>query len=259
MPVAKKKYGQNFLKESRYVEKIVEAMPAGPEETIEIGPGLGDLTRRVLVERPVTAIEIDRELCDYLEKEFSGEIGEKRLTLRCGDVLEIWEKQGSLAEGPFRITANLPYYVATNIILRGLEDPHCRSMLVMVQKEVARKFTARPGEKAYSALAVLAETTGTADLLFDVPPEAFDPPPKVTSAVMLLRKTGGEIEEGFKTFLRQGFSAPRKTLAKNLASHYGRDRVLSLLELLGLGASVRPHETAADLFHRLYALLNEKE
>ncbi|WP_353661536.1 16S rRNA (adenine(1518)-N(6)/adenine(1519)-N(6))-dimethyltransferase RsmA [Hydrogenimonas sp. SS33] len=251
---AKKKFGQNFLKDERILRKIIESMPADDLKVVEIGPGLGDLTRFLVENKDVTAYEVDKDLCEHLRQRFKTPIENGRLKLVCGDVLSHWEA-GSLADGPYRLVANLPYYIATNIILRALKDRHCRSLLVMVQKEVAEKFAAEPGEKAFSALSVLAQTAGDVCRCFDVPPEAFVPAPKVVSSILRIEKRASPDDIGFETFLKTAFTQPRKTLAKNLSARFDRRAVMEALTGLGLSPSVRPHEVATSLYHRLYKQL----
>ena len=175
--IADKRFGQNFLEDESVVEQIIQAMPDDDLPVVEIGPGLGDLTKKLVQVRRVTAYEVDKRLCDYLGKTFSREIADGRLRLECGDVLERWSG-GSLCDRPYRLVANLPYYIATTIILKALRDPHCRSTLTMVQKEVAEKFAAHEGDRNFSALSVLAQSAGEAAIRLLVPPAAFNPPPQ---------------------------------------------------------------------------------
>jgi len=187
---AKKRFGQNFLKDESILERIIQSMPNDGKKIVEIGPGLGDLTKKLLdsSEREVVAFEIDLELCDYLQDKFKNQLQTKELTLVCNDVIKEWDNRESLLHEPYHLIANLPYYVATNIILRALEETHCSSILVMIQKEVAQKFSAEVGNNNFSALSVLASTVSDCRILFDVPPECFDPAPKVMSSILWLSK-----------------------------------------------------------------------
>lgn len=255
--IADKKFGQNFLEDRSVVEQIIQAMPDDDLPVVEIGPGLGDLTKELVRVRPVTAFEVDKRLCDYLGKTFSREIADGRLRLECGDVLERWE-QGSLIDQPYRLVANLPYYIATNIILKALRDPHCRSTLTMVQREVAEKFAAREGDRNFSALSVLAGSAGEAQVRLLVPPSAFNPPPKVESAVLEIRKERNLADEGFEGFLKAAFRQPRKTLMKNLSAAYPKPLLEPLFEALELGKTLRPHQVGTTLYHRLYQALTKE-
>jgi 16S rRNA (adenine1518-N6/adenine1519-N6)-dimethyltransferase len=269
---AKKRFGQNFLKDESILEKIIQSMPNDEKKIVEIGPGLGDLTKRLLEsgEREVVAFEIDLELCDYLQDKFVDQLQTKELTLVCNDVIKEWDNRKSLLHQPYHLIANLPYYVATNIILRALEETHCSSILVMIQKEVAQKFSAQVGDKNFSALSVLASAISDCRILFDVPPECFDPAPKVTSSILWLSKKGSYIPderykglfvskeefEKFKVFLRVSFSAPRKTLIKNLKSNYSKELILEYFNQNEIAHNLRPHQLSISHYHLLFRKIN---
>ncbi len=252
--IAKKKFGQNFLKDETVLHKIIESMPNDNLSVVEIGPGLGDLTSYLVEIKDVTAYEVDKDLCGHLRRKFASSIEKGRLKLHCTDVLDHW-KQKSLVDRPYHLVANLPYYIATNIILRALKDPNCKSMLVMVQKEVAEKFSAKPGEKQFSALSVLAQSCAEVHICFDVPPEAFVPAPKVMSSVLQIRKKSSLDDPEFEDFLKTAFTQPRKTLAKNLSAGFDKKVVNGALASLGLGPTVRPHEVETSLYHHLKTIL----
>jgi len=253
---ASKKFGQNFLKNDYYLHKIVQAMPNDNLKVAEIGPGLGDLTKELVKARNVTAFEVDKRLCEHLTKEFEEPIHKGNFELRCGDVLERWES-GSLLDEPYHLVANLPYYIATNIILKAFRDEHCRSILVMVQKEVAVKFAAVSKQKEFSALSVLASSVGKATLCFEVEPEAFVPPPNVTSAVLLIEKTQSRDDEKFESFLKIAFQQPRKKLSKNLMAAFSKDIVNQTFVKLDLDPNLRPHEAETSIYHHIYNELKD--
>jgi len=253
---ASKKFGQNFLKSDIYLHKIIQAMPNDTLPVAEIGPGLGDLTKELIKVRNVTAFEVDKRLCEHLTSEFEEPIHKGRFELRCGDVLERWE-QGNLLDEPYHLVANLPYYIATNIILKAFKDTHCQSILVMVQKEVAIKFSAKVRQKEFSALSVLAHSVGEATLCFEVPSQAFVPPPNVTSAVLLIKKNHSQEDEKFEAFLKIAFAQPRKKLSKNLMSVYSKERVDTIFVTLALDANLRPHEAETSIYHHIYHELKD--
>ncbi len=253
---ASKKFGQNFLKNDIYLHKIIKAMPHDDLQVAEIGPGLGDLTKELLGVRHVTAFEVDKRLCEHLHSEFKEPLSKGDFELRCGDVLEHWES-GTLLDEPYHLVANLPYYIATNIILKALKDEACQSILVMVQKEVAEKFSASPGEKNFSALSVLAQNVGKATLCFEVEPEAFVPAPNVASAVLFIEKECSFDDENFERFLKVAFMQPRKKLSKNLIGSFPKDKVTKSFLLLGLDPNIRPHEAETVIYHRLYQELKD--
>jgi 16S rRNA (adenine1518-N6/adenine1519-N6)-dimethyltransferase len=178
------------------------------------------------------------------------------LTLKCADVLEHWG-DSSLLDENYHLVANLPYYIATNIILKALKDDYCQSILVMVQKEVAQKFSAQAGEKAFSGLSVLTQQVGYGELLFDVGAENFVPPPKVTSSILLIKKDRSEDNQEFENFLKVAFKQPRKKLSKNLSTHYPKNRIEKLFLKLRISPNIRPHETETSIYHHLYNELNK--
>lgn len=253
---AEKKFGQNFLKDNHYIDKIIQSMSNENLRVAEIGPGLGDLTKALVKARSVTAFEVDKRLCEYLAATFQDAIHAGVLELRCGDVLEHWES-GNLLSESYHLIANLPYYIATNIILKAFKDEQCQSILVMVQKEVAQKFVAKPGEKAFSALSVLAQSVGEAKICFEVEPKAFIPPPNVTSAVLLIKKNCSREDEIFEMFLRIAFGQPRKKLSKNLESTFPKTLVAIAFDTLKIDSNLRPHQVATSTYHHLYNVLKD--
>jgi len=221
-------------------------MPNTNNLVVEIGPGLGDLTEKLLEKRRVLAYEIDKELCEILKEKFPN------LNLKCGDVLKYW--QNSLAEEDYDLIANLPYYIATNIILKALSDKNCKNIVVLIQKEVADKFVAKPGDKNYGSLSILANQIADVKKLFDIPPGAFVPAPKVTSSVIKFSKFKDSYDKDFAKFLKIAFSNPRKTLKKNLSAVY---KNFSPSEF-GLADTIRPHQVDGSTFFRLFSALKER-
>jgi len=253
---ASKKFGQNFLKSDYYLQKIIQAMPNDNLRVAEIGPGLGDLTKELIKARNVTAFEVDKRLCEHLGTKFETPIQKGNFELRCGDVLEHWESEKLLDE-PYHLVANLPYYIATNIILKAFKDELCQSILVMVQKEVAVKFSAKVKQKEFSALSVLASSVGEATLCFEVEPEAFTPSPNVRSAMLLIEKSQSRDDERFEKFLKIAFKQPRKKLSKNLMVNFSKDIVNQVFAKLELEFNLRPHEAGTSIYHQIYNELKD--
>ncbi len=253
--LAKKKFGQNFLNDESVLVQIVQSMPHNTNTIVEIGPGLGDLTKHLVRVKRVTAFEVDTDLCRHLEQTFSKELTDKTLTLRCGDVLEQWSDW--LIDESYDLVANLPYYIATNIILRALADSKCQNLLVMVQREVAEKFVAASGDREFCALSVITQSIATAQIVLDVAPSSFDPPPKVDSSVMLISKHTTHKDENFENFLRLAFSQKRKTLYKNISPMYSGDVIADAFIRLNLDRNIRPHQLDTDDFHQLYEILEK--
>ena len=250
---AKKRFGQNFLKDTAILNKIIQSMSNTDFKLVEIGPGLGDLTQMLLRVKPLKAYEVDRDLCVYLREKFFKEIEEERFQLEQNDILECFEK-GFLEEETYDLVANLPYYIATKIILYALEDVNCNSLLVMVQKEVAQKFAAPFKTKEFSSLSILSQSIADVELLFDVPSDSFEPAPKVTSSILKIVKkrdfTQGEnalfksVQDfyGFKKYLKISYSSPRKTWVKNISGIFDKELAKKLLSENGLTMTTRPHE-----------------
>ena len=248
--VAKKKYGQNFLKDESVLRKIIESMPKNEHKIVEIGPGLGDLTKFLVDVKSVEAFEVDTDLCKLLQSKFKKEIDTKRLQLNCGDVLEAWKS--SLVDEEYDLVANLPYYIATNIILKALADPMCKNILVMVQLEVAEKFCATDGEKVFGSLGVITQSVGNANIVVKVPPTAFEPQPKIDSAVFLIQKRKDRTDDGFEQMLKVAFTQPRKTLMKNLSAKYEKNLLQEVFSELELISTIRPHQVSTHDYHQLY-------
>ena len=266
---AKKRFGQNFLKNENFKNKIIESMPNNENIIVEIGPGLGDLTKKLIVNRDtVKAFEVDTDLCKILENLFHLEIDNSILELICGDILKIWQKQ-NLMERSYDLVANLPYYIATKLILKALEDDNCKNITVMVQKEVADKFCAIENSGDFSSLSILAGIIGKSKIEFFVPPEAFEPPPKVTSAVFTIQKNKNyygvdgvfknEIEfREFQNYLKVAFKAPRKTLLKNLSSQYNKTVLNTIFEIFYLKLNIRPHQLSISNYYLIFKELKGK-
>lgn len=242
-------------------------MPRNERKLVEIGPGLGDLTQELLKVKALVAYEVDEDLCVYLRKKYSTKIDEGEFTLVQTDVLKQFEK-GSLCEEPYDLVANLPYYIATTIILEALEDPNCKSMTVMIQKEVAEKFAALPKTKEFTSLAILAQSIGTATILFDVSPESFEPQPKVVSSILKIDKQKEFVEgkfsgifesneqlQKFKKYLRCSFQSPRKTWLKNISSEFDKSYVENVMYDQSLPITIRPHEISVLSHHLLFKTL----
>jgi 16S rRNA (adenine1518-N6/adenine1519-N6)-dimethyltransferase len=252
--IADKKFGQNFLKDSSILNKIIEAMPKDGLPIVEIGPGLGDLTRQLLSVGQVRAYEVDKRLCQYLKDEFKEPLNSGNLELVCKDILK---QKSSLFEQEYALVANLPYYIATKIILNALRDSNCKRLLVMVQKEVALKFSAKSKDKNFGSLAILAQSVANVELLFDVPPEAFEPQPKVTSAILYIEKLSSLEDLAFEEFLKVAIKQPRKTLIKNLSTKYDKNILSSIFKKLNIKSTARAHELELSVYHHLYQELKK--
>lgn len=224
---ASKRFGQNFIKDNRVLEDIVEASCLTKEESVvEIGPGLGALTE-VLSEAAdqVYAVEVDRKLIPILEETLKGR---DNIHIINQDIMKTDVK--ALTEGrPFRIVANLPYYITTPIIMSLLENRvPCRSITVMVQKEVGERMVAQPGNKDYGALTLAVGYYTKAAIVRKVPSSCFIPAPKVDSVVVhmeVLQNPSVEVEDEELLFslIRGAFNQRRKTLLNALSGYPALD------------------------------------
>ncbi len=260
---AKKRFGQNFLKDTVVLNKIIQSMLKNKYKLVEIGPGLGDLTQMLLGVKPLKAYEVDRDLCVHLREKFRKEIKQEKLKLEETNVLECFDR-GSLEDEPYDLVANLPYYIATKIIFEALKDGKCNSMILMVQKEVALKFSALAKTKEFTSLAILSQSIADVELLFDVPSSSFEPAPKVTSSILKIVKKREYIQGdrplfkntrdfiGFKKYLKISFSSPRKTWVKNISSIYNKDFAKKLLNNVNIATNTRPHELSVTDHLNLY-------
>ena len=256
---AKKQYGQNFLKDTAILDRIIQSMPLNNNYIVEIGPGLGDLTKNLVKYKDLTAYEVDTDLISILKSRFAIEIEQMKLKLIHTDVLEAWEKQETLHDGKYDLIANLPYYIATNIILRAFEDKNCEHIIVMVQKEVAEKFTAKVNDKDYSSLGIITELISVdSRILFDVPPESFDPPPKIISSILYIKKDMDKyLDKDFNKFLKACFVQPRKKLSKNLTSVLSKDAIFEIYKELNIDDNVRPHEVSSSLYSQMHTRVKD--
>ena len=223
--IMKRKWGQHFLVRERYVQRMIGlvGVRAG-DQVLEIGPGRGVLTRALLeIGAFVKAVEIDPSLQGFLQQEFAGS---SEFQLLCGDALALPIEEILPASQPARIVANLPYNVATAIFFHLLPwREYWNSWTLMVQYEVAQRICATAeGGKSFGTLSLAGSLGFERKLAFEVPPDAFAPPPKVNSAVVHLRprKSGWsqEQEQNCLEFVRCLFQQRRKTLIGNLKQQF---------------------------------------
>ena len=224
--MAKKKWGQNFLIKQEVVDSIIQAADVKNGDSIlEIGPGLGMLTTTLLkCSSEITAVEIDPELCQKLRKRFKNE---KKFTLLEKDAMELSpEVLAGLIPAPAKVVANLPYNIATPLILRLLPVRNAwKSLTLMVQLEVAERICATPASgKAYGPLSLVGSLGFESIIIKKIPPESFKPVPKVDSAVIrLLPHDSGLTPENEKRFLKWSqllFQQRRKTLMNGIRQHF---------------------------------------
>lgn len=241
MPRAKRRLGQHFLTDPRLLGRIADALEAGPEDTVlEIGPGPGGLTA-ALAERAgrLVAIEKDADLVPALRARVP------RATVVEGDALELdWH---ALAGGPFLVAGNIPYNITSPLLDKALEPPRPVRIVFLVQKEVANRVTAAAGSTAYGALTVGVQAVARAERLFTVPAGAFQPRPKVDSAVLRVSPLAvpliaNEERDLFRRLVVGMFGFRRKQLLRGLRELTGweAERLAALLARLGVDPTARP-------------------
>ena len=240
----RKRFGQNFLVDASTIEHLVNAInPSASDHFIEIGPGLGALTKPLLAKVDVLeVIEIDRDLLAYLQ---DMQNKEHPLIIHAIDVLKF---DFSNINNSCRLVGNLPYNISTPVIfhLLGFID-HIIDMHFMLQKEVVERICAQSGDRNFGRLSVMVQAKCSAKNLFEVTPDKFDPPPKVTSAFIHLKPHqkplfGKQLEPRFAEVVRHAFSQPRKTLANNLKKLFTSQQI----ESLGVDPSIRPQNIRID-------------
>lgn len=214
---ARKRFGQNFLTDESVVDNIVRAVaPAADDRVVEIGPGLSALTRPLLDRLSrLTVVEIDRDLAARLRKQYPPE----RLEVVEADALTV----DFAAFGPnLRVVGNLPYNISSPLLFHLMASAdQVRDQHFMLQREVIDRMVAQPGGADYSRLSVMLQSRYRMTKLFDVPPEAFDPPPKVVSAVVRMAPLGADrprprSDAAFEQVVARAFSQRRKMLRRVL-------------------------------------------
>lgn len=258
---ANKKLGQNFLINEEIVEGIVAG--ANVQKTdlvIEIGPGLGTLTEALLRNAGrVVCIELDSNMIPILEKRFKTY---SNFRLIHNDVLKVdlkqvmEEEKGKYSLSKVKVVANLPYYITTPIIMKLLEEKlDIQSITVMVQKEVAQRLAAKPGEEYTGAITYTIHYYTNPSILLEVPRENFMPSPEVDSAVLhmeLLTKPEIEIEDEkfFFQIIKYAFGQKRKTLVNALTSNkqFEKERIQEILKEMGLDEKIRGEKMSMEQF-----------
>ena len=229
-----KKLGQNFLIKRGIVDEIIHAAELTPgEPVLEVGPGIGTLTQGLAQSgADVTAIELDRRLLEVLDTTLASY---DNVRIIHGDVLKL-DVPSIMNHKPFKVVANLPYYITTPIIMSLLESKlPIERLVVMVQKEVALRMVAKPGTKDYGALSVAVQYYTEPDIVLDVPPKSFLPAPAVTSSVIrcvLRDKPPVDVidEKLFFRVVKAGFAQRRKTFANTMkTTGLSKDRIEELL------------------------------
>ncbi len=241
---ARKRFGQNFLHDKNIIHRLVAAInPKATDMMVEIGPGQGALTQPLLDKLDhLQAIELDRDLVPFLRETFSAQ----GLEVHEADALK-FNFQQLMLDKPLRIVGNLPYNISTPLLFHLISyQEKIADMHFMLQLEVVDRLAALPGNKTYGRLSVITQYYCQIDKLFQVPPGAFNPPPKVMSAIVRLipRPSPWKAQDTqlFEFVVRTSFSQRRKTLRNNLKQFLSAEQ----LEHLTQDLTVRPEQLSIE-------------
>jgi 16S rRNA (adenine1518-N6/adenine1519-N6)-dimethyltransferase len=259
-PRRRKRFGQHFLHDPAILDRIVSSVnPVPGDRLVEIGPGRGALTRLLLGTglSSLDAVEIDRDLAELLRNEFGSDAA---LTLHEADALEFDFAALSQARGGrLRIIGNLPYNISTPLLFHLLDSAACiEDMHVMLQREVVERMAASPGSSEYGRLTIMLAPWVTVEPLFDVGPGAFQPPPRVWSAVARLSvrpEPAFQVSPRFGQVVAAAFAHRRKTLRNALRGLVE----VAQIEACGLDPGVRPETLPPPAFNCLARSLDGLE
>lgn len=263
-PPALKRFGQHFLTDHSVLERIADALaPTEADRVVEIGPGRGALTE---VLRPrvgeLVLVELDRALAQLQRDHYADD---PHVTIVERDVLDV--PLGEIGGSDFLLVGNVPYYITTPILFHTLAGVLPRRAVFLVQREVAERITAAPGSKEYGALTVNLHALARVEHLFDVPPGAFRPPPKVHSAVVRMIPLASPLvphdeRVGFRGFVQGLFSQRRKQLATSLRALVrardgseqsdAADAARRALDVARIDPVTRPERLTPEDFVRLF-------
>ncbi len=242
---ARKRFGQNFLIDDSIIFQIIASIaPQQGDNLVEIGPGLGAMTRPLLQSaKKMTVIELDRDLIDYL-KSLDG------LTVINDDVLQVDLAKLTRNNDRLRVVGNLPYNISTPIIFHLLANVELiEDMHFMLQKEVIERMAASPGDSAFNRLSIMVQRYCEVVPLLEIPPQSFDPAPKVMSQFVRLipyhgNPYGIESDQCFFDVVKEAFSMKRKMLRNNLKGMLSEEEIISL----GIDPKVRAENLAIEDF-----------
>ncbi len=280
LPPILKRLGQHFLSDPRILDRIVDALALeGTETVVEIGPGRGGLTDRLIPHAArVAVIEIDRALAAHLRTRYAAEpkvevIERDALTVSLsaaahgdGAAAASGSAGPEIAPGKdYVVVGNVPYYITTPLLFHALAPPRPSRSVFLVQREVAERIVAAAGSEAYGALSANVQALADARLMFRVPPGAFQPPPRVESAVIRIvaRESpliSREEEAPFRSLVQGAFGLRRKQMRKVLRTLTGLSALdaESVLEAAAVDPGVRPETLAAERFAAILRALRDR-
>jgi len=253
----RKRFGQNFLHDHNIIYNILSSLQAKPDQHwVEIGPGQGALTEPLSkMGLRLDVVELDRDLVAILIEKFK----HSDLKIHSGDALRFDFSALAIENEKLRIIGNLPYNISTPLMFHLLDNASCiEDMHFMLQKEVVDRICAMPGSKKYGRLSVMMQYHCATELLFDVPPESFDPTPKVMSAIVRLvphQSPPVQVNDmvKFNTVVTHAFSQRRKTLRNSLKKIIDENAIIDL----NIDPTSRAEVLTLDDFARLSNLLED--
>ena len=245
--IARKRFGQNFLQDDRVLGDIIDSIaPAAGDTMVEIGPGLAAMTDLLLKSLPhMHVVELDRDLVARLEQRYARE----KLTIHAGDALKFDFGYIPVPEGKkLRVVGNLPYNISSPLLFHLAEfAPVVQDQHFMLQKEVVERMVAEPGTKAYSRLSVMLQWRYRMAMLFIVPPDAFDPPPKVDSAIVRMipiEKPLACDQARLEAVVQKAFSQRRKVIRNCVAGMFTEAQLVAA----GINPQDRPEAVPVEAY-----------
>ncbi|WP_343722935.1 16S rRNA (adenine(1518)-N(6)/adenine(1519)-N(6))-dimethyltransferase RsmA [Herbaspirillum seropedicae] len=256
--IPRKRFGQNFLTDEMVLHDIITSIaPAADDAMVEIGPGLAAMTALLLEGlRHLHVVELDRDLVERLKKRFDA----ARLTVHSADALKFDFSTIPVPEGrKLRVVGNLPYNISSPLLFHLAEiAPQVQDQHFMLQKEVVERMVAEPGSKAYGRLSVMLQWRYHMELLFVVPPTAFDPPPKVDSAIVRMIPLAQPLacqQALLEQVVTKAFSQRRKVIRNCVAGLFSEDE----LHQVGIDPQARPEAVPMEQFVALANLLAARQ
>jgi 16S rRNA (adenine1518-N6/adenine1519-N6)-dimethyltransferase len=244
--IPRKRFGQNFLTDQNVLSEIIRVIaPTANDTMVEIGPGQGAMTALLLAQLSrLQVVELDRDLVALLQKKFSPD----KLIIHSGDALQFDFGALQPAQGKLRIVGNLPYNISSPLLFhltqyaQQVEDQH-----FMLQKEVVQRMVAPPGGKDYGRLSVMLQWRYQMEMLFIVPPSAFDPPPKVDSAIVRMRPIASPLaceQARLEQVVTQAFSQRRKVIRNSLGGLFTEQQLITA----GIDPQARPETISLEQY-----------
>jgi 16S rRNA (adenine1518-N6/adenine1519-N6)-dimethyltransferase len=255
--IPRKRFGQNFLTDQMVLHDIISTIAPQPDDTmVEIGPGLGAMTRLLLESlKQLHVVELDRDLVARLQKSFAPD----KLLVHSGDALQYDFGQLAPADGrKLRVVGNLPYNISSPLLFHLAEfAPLIADQHFMLQKEVVERMVAEPGSKAYGRLSVMLQWRYHMELRFIVPPAAFDPPPKVDSAIVRMIPLAQQLAcdgRQLELVVMKAFSQRRKVIRNCLAGMFTEQQIIDA----GIDPGARPETVGVAEYVALANSLKQK-